>query len=84
MSKVCHRALSGVALAATLPSVLYYVSNPLDGVSLLPVLRDHGLPLLAHAELALDSGGKSGSPRAYRSYLESRPRAWGKRKISAR
>jgi len=45
----------------------------------MPVLRAHGLPLLAHAEL--DVGAPSpaeaaGDPRAYHAYLASRPRAW--------
>jgi allantoinase len=42
----------------------------------MPVLRDHGLPLLAHAELDLGAEVRETSPRAYRGYLESRPRSW--------
>jgi allantoinase len=42
----------------------------------MPVLRDHGLPLLAHAELDLGAPEPTGDPRAYHSYLASRPRAW--------
>jgi allantoinase len=45
----------------------------------MPVLRDHGLPLLAHAELAvgLDGGAPApADPRSYAGYLASRPRAW--------
>jgi allantoinase len=49
----------------------------------MPVLRDHGLPLLAHAELdlgldaAADGGAPSpADPRSYAGYLASRPRAW--------
>ena len=56
-----------------------------DLAEAMPVLRDHGLPLLAHAELDLgvdvpgaarDSAATSTSPRSYRRYLESRPPAW--------
>jgi len=49
----------------------------------MPVLRDRGLPLLAHAELDLGppgppapDGDGGDDPRAYASYLRSRPRAW--------
>ncbi|HEY8946659.1 MAG TPA: allantoinase AllB, partial [Polyangiaceae bacterium] len=42
----------------------------------MPVLREQRLPLLAHAELDLGAPPSSGSPREYRSYLESRPPAW--------
>jgi allantoinase len=53
----------------------------------MPVLRDHGLPLLAHAELDLSGrAGASGygasaavgaaSPRSYHGYLASRPPEW--------
>jgi allantoinase len=45
----------------------------------MPVLRDHGLPLLAHAELDLgpDPGAPvSADPRVYAGYLASRPGAW--------
>jgi len=52
-----------------------------DLLAAMPVLREHGLPLLAHAELEPHAGaeanaGASGDPRTYRSFLESRPRAW--------
>jgi len=44
----------------------------------MPILRDAGLPLLAHAEL--DLGGVAteitSDRRAYQRYLESRPPAW--------
>jgi allantoinase len=47
----------------------------------MPILRAHGLPLLAHAELDLGvdqptvpAGGED--PRRYASYLHSRPAAW--------
>ncbi|HEY6562794.1 MAG TPA: allantoinase AllB [Polyangiaceae bacterium] len=47
-----------------------------DLLAAMPVLRDLNLPLLAHAELDLCSSGGQGSPRTYRTYLESRPPAW--------
>ena len=42
----------------------------------MPVLRDAGLPLLAHAELDLGAIISCDDPRAYRGYLESRPTEW--------
>jgi allantoinase len=42
----------------------------------MPVLRDHGLPLLAHAELDLGAEVSEPNPRAYRGYLQSRPHVW--------
>ncbi len=51
----------------------------------MPILRDHGLPLLAHAELDLGRSVSPSSstaidvtldPRAYHGYLASRPNAW--------
>jgi allantoinase len=42
----------------------------------MPVLRDLGLPLLAHAELDLGAPAAHGDPRAYLGYLASRPNAW--------
>ena len=51
-------------------------STELDLERAMPVLRDHGLPLLAHAELDLGSAPPTGDPRAYHSFLESRPPAW--------
>jgi len=47
-----------------------------DLAEAMPVLRDHGLPLLAHAELDLGAAITEPDPRAYRGYLESRPPAW--------
>jgi len=41
----------------------------------MPVLRDHGLPLLAHAELDLGTPA-GGDPRSYAAYAASRPPAW--------
>ncbi len=42
----------------------------------MPVLRDAGLPLLAHAELDLGAQLTSDDRRSYGRYLESRPPAW--------
>lgn len=42
----------------------------------MPILRDAGLPLLAHAELDLGAKLSSRDPRAYARYLESRPPRW--------
>lgn len=42
----------------------------------MPVLRDAGLPLLAHAELDLGAVLTSDDKRTYRRYLESRPPSW--------
>ena len=41
----------------------------------MPVLRDHGLPLLAHAEIDLGAPAPA-DPRSYAGYAASRPRAW--------
>ncbi|HTU59941.1 MAG TPA: amidohydrolase family protein, partial [Polyangiales bacterium] len=42
----------------------------------MPVLHAHGLPLLAHAELDLGAPSANEDPRAYQSYLASRPSTW--------
>ncbi len=42
----------------------------------MPVLRDHGLPLLVHAELDLGAEVSELDPRVYHGYLQSRPKAW--------
>lgn len=42
----------------------------------MPVLRDAGLPLLAHAELDLGAEVQVAERRSYRRYLESRPKIW--------
>ncbi len=49
-----------------------------DLLAAMPRLRDAGIPLLAHAELDLGAPSETGDddPRAYASYLRSRPRAW--------
>lgn len=51
-------------------------ANEYDLLSAMPVLRDAGLPLLAHAELDLGARLKTPDRRAYRRYLESRPPEW--------
>jgi allantoinase len=47
-----------------------------DLLEAMPVLRECGLPLLAHAELDLGARVREADPRAYRGYLESRPPEW--------
>jgi allantoinase len=42
----------------------------------MPILRDLGLPLLAHAELDLGAPARAPEPRAYSGYLASRPASW--------
>jgi len=42
----------------------------------MPMLRDAGLPLLAHAELDLGAKLKNTDRRSYQRYLESRPSNW--------
>jgi allantoinase len=42
----------------------------------MPILRDRGLPLLAHAELDLGAEPTGSDRRAYDRYLSSRPPAW--------
>jgi allantoinase len=42
----------------------------------MPVLRDAGLPLLAHAELDLGAEMQTTDRRSYQRYLESRPKRW--------
>jgi allantoinase len=42
----------------------------------LSVIAPRGVPLLAHAELALDVPAGAGDPRRYATYLETRPPSW--------
>ena len=51
-------------------------SSEADLREAMPVLRDAGLPLLAHAELDLGADLLSDDRRSYRRYLASRPKAW--------
>lgn len=48
----------------------------------MPILRRHGLPLLAHAELDLGAEVREQDPRRYAAYLQSRPPAWEEAAIS--
>lgn len=78
--------LSALAQAGVLGCKAFMVHSGIDEFpnaseadlrAAMPVLRAHGLPLLAHAELELGaSSGTSTNPRAYQSYLDSRPSAW--------
>ncbi|HEY2733131.1 MAG TPA: allantoinase AllB [Polyangiales bacterium] len=47
-----------------------------DLAEAMPLLRDAGIPLLAHAELDLGATIAELDPRVYHGFLESRPRAW--------
>jgi allantoinase len=78
-------ALPGLADAGALGCKAFLVHSGIDEFPnateadlrrAMPVLRDHGLPLLAHAELDLGAEVTAGDPRAYRGYLQSRPPAW--------
>ncbi|MDB4985078.1 MAG: allantoinase [Myxococcaceae bacterium] len=51
-------------------------STRADLARAMPILRDAGLPLLAHAELDLGAHVTEPDPRVYRGYLQSRPNAW--------
>jgi allantoinase len=51
-------------------------STERDLLLAMPVLRDRGLPLLAHAELDLGERIVDPDPRKYGGYLASRPPAW--------
>jgi allantoinase len=42
----------------------------------MPILREAGVPLLAHAELDLGGADAPSDPRTYAGYLASRPPAW--------
>ncbi|HET6150239.1 MAG TPA: allantoinase AllB [Polyangia bacterium] len=77
--------LAGLAEAGALGCKAFLVHSGIDEFPnateadlrrAMPVLRDHGLPLLAHAELDLGAEVSEPDPRAYRGYLQSRPAAW--------
>jgi allantoinase len=51
-------------------------ASPSDLREAMPILKDLGLPLLAHAELDLGAPPALSDPRGYRGYLESRPASW--------
>lgn len=77
--------LTGLARAGVLGCKAFMVHSGIDEfpnasredlLRAMPVLRDNGLPLLAHAELDLGAEVSETDPRSYRGYLESRPSAW--------
>ncbi|HEX4336858.1 MAG TPA: allantoinase AllB [Polyangiaceae bacterium] len=77
--------LPGLARAGVLGCKAFLVHSGIDEFpnateadlrAAMPVLRDHGLPLLAHAELDLGAPPLHESPRAYAGYLASRPPEW--------
>lgn len=79
------RDLAGLAEGGVLGCKAFLVHSGIDDfpnateadlARAMPVLRDHGLPLLAHAELDLGAKVDEPNPRAYRGYLQSRPRVW--------
>jgi allantoinase len=47
-----------------------------DLLAAMPLLRQAGLPLLAHAELDLGASVSTADSRSYQGYLESRPSSW--------
>jgi allantoinase len=78
-------ALAGLAEAGALGCKAFLIHSGIDEFPnateadlrrAMPILRAHGLPLLAHAELDLGAGVAEADPRAYRGYLQSRPAAW--------
>jgi len=78
-------ALGGLADAGALGCKAFLVHSGIDEfpnateadlLRAMPILRDRGLPLLAHAELDLGAEVTEPDPRAYRGYLQSRPAAW--------
>jgi allantoinase len=77
--------LPGLALGGVLGCKAFLVHSGIDEFPnateadlrrAMPVLRDLGLPLLAHAELDLGATVSETDPHAYRSFLESRPPSW--------
>ncbi|MBS1738786.1 MAG: allantoinase AllB [Bacteroidetes bacterium] len=42
----------------------------------MPIIAQHHLPLLVHCELESNFDFKSGNPRSYNNYLQSRPDKW--------
>jgi allantoinase len=83
--------LAGLARAGALGCKAFLVHSGIDEfpnatepdlLLAMPVLRDHGLPLLAHAELDLGAPPSAARPRVYDEYLHSRPREWEDRAIA--
>jgi allantoinase len=79
-------ALEGLARGGVLGCKAFLVHSGIDEFPntterdlrrAMPILKDAGLPLLAHAELELDAPARvRGDERAYAAYLASRPSAW--------
>ncbi len=42
----------------------------------MPIISDHGLPLLVHCEISDNIVRATGDKRSYANYLQSRPRRW--------
>jgi allantoinase len=83
-------ALGGLAEGGVLGCKAFLVHSGIDEfpnatasdlLEAMPVLRAHGLPLLAHAELDLGAPGLPAHSRAYRDYLNGRPAFWEDRAI---
>jgi allantoinase len=83
-------ALPGLAEAGVLGCKAFLVHSGIDEFPntteadlrrAMPVLRAHGLPLLAHAELDLGAPPQIGDVRAYDGYLRSRPPEWEEQAI---
>jgi allantoinase len=77
--------LEGLARAGALGCKTFMIESGVDEFpcssrddlrAAMPILRQHGLPLLAHAELDLGADVREPDPRRYDSYLQSRPPAW--------
>jgi allantoinase len=80
-----QRELEGLARGGVLGCKAFLVHSGIDEFpnvtepdlrGALPILKDLGLPLLAHAELELAVPAAAGDARSYRTYLASRPAAW--------
>ncbi len=78
-------ALGDLAAAGVLGCKAFLVHSGIDDFpnatesdlrASMPVLRDLGLPLLAHAELDLGAAVTHTDARSYSEYLASRPPAW--------
>ena len=77
--------LAGLAAAGALGCKAFLVHSGIDEFpnateddlrAAMPILRDAGLPLLAHAELDLGAPVDAQAPARYAGYLQSRPAAW--------
>jgi allantoinase len=77
--------LAGLADAGVLGCKAFMVHSGIDEfpnatrddlLRAMPLLRDKGIPLLAHAELDLGAEISEPDPRNYQNYLQSRPPHW--------